>query len=316
MSASIDHAQALRSTPPFRAGQRVAVRGWEGALEPGRNPFGDSGRERTLLVDDLGIHYRHDPVSDIVYASPRFSEADLHREYQRAASHVDTALFRSFDRALWARRGDRSYQVSRLKVELVRQRLPSGGRVLDVGCHVGLFVLLAAEAGLDAHGIDLCAEAVRTGTRSVGAPNLRAGTVETADYAPASFDGIVAWDVLEHLSNVVEVMQRCGELLRPGGWLFAQVPNHRGLGARIKTLSCQLRLRGGSYRHFGFPWHLYHFSPRSLRLLVRRAGLEPVQVRSFSHWSKDGRGGARIVEAVERLALSDYIYVVARRDAP
>lgn len=110
-------------------------------------------------------------------------------------------------------------------------------------------------------------------------------------------------------------------VLRPGGYLFAQVLDRRGVSARLKTLTCKLRIRRGRFHHFGFPWHLYHFSPRFLDLLARRMGLETIQIRRFSHRTKTGavgRGpGGWINQKIERLALSDYLYIVARKpEAP
>ncbi len=304
-----------RTTPPFRAGEIVEIRGWRGELERGVNPFGASGRERLVVTDDLGIGYWRDPVSDILYASPRFSRGSLDRAYQSPSSHIDVAEFPDVDS--WRARRDRSYIVSRLKADLVRRYVPPRARVLDVGCHVGLFVLLAQEAGLDASGIDVSAEAIRAGTEQLGVRGLRAVTLEAAGFSPSSFDGIVVWDVLEHLHNLMEVMEHCAAILRPGGHFFAQVPNHRGLSAQLKTLACRLGLRRRQFHHFGFPWHLYHFSPRSLRALSRRVGLEPLLVRSFSHRSKDATAGrgpiASVNRAVEALALADYLYVVARK---
>ena len=112
-------------------------------------------------------------------------------------------------------------------------------------------------------------------------------------------------------------MQQCANLLKPNGYFFAQVPNHRGISAQLKALACKIRLRGGRFHHFGFPWHLYHFSPRSLDLLARRAGLETIQIRSYSHRNKLGtaqRGiPAWMNQRIEQLALSDYLYIVARK---
>lgn len=281
------------------------------------NPFGASGRERRVVTDEFGIEYFHDPVTDIYYASPRFSQESLNREYQRATSHIDTSAFEHFDRAAWERAGDRHYQVSRLKVELASRWVPPGGRILDVGCHVGLFVMLAREAGYESEGIDVSREAIRVGTESLGIPGLVAGTLETAGFESDRFDGLVIWDVLEHLYNLIEVMEHCVRVLRPGGYLFAQVPNHRGITAQLKTLACRLGVRRRRYWHFGFPWHLYHFSPASLRCLADRVGLETVEIRSFSHRTKDGRGNGgpvgRLNAWIERQAMADYLFVVARK---
>ena len=189
--------------------------------------------------------------------------------------------------------------------------------VLDVGCHLGLFVMLAQEAGFACTGIDVSADAIKIGAEQLGIPSLSACTLDHAGFAPESFDGLVIWDVLEHLYDLTNVMQQCATVLKPDGYFFAQVPNHRGVTARLKTLACKLRIRRGRFHHFGFPWHLYHFSPRSLDVLVRRAGLETVRIRSYSHRSKSGaaqRGiPAWINQRIESLALSDYLYIVARK---
>ena len=325
MSSTTQPAERpVKCEPPFRSGDFVEFRGWRGLLEPGVNPFGPSGRERRVVVDDIGIEYWHDPASDIYFSSPRFSQESLNLGYQRAASHIDTGRFENFDRAEWQRRDNRTYRVSRLKVALISRWLAPGARVLDVGCHVGLLVMLAREAGFESEGIDVSAEAIRVGTERLGIPGLVAGTLENAGFPQERFDGVVIWDVLEHLYNLIEVMEHCAAVLRPGGYFFAQVPNHRGITARLKTLACRLGIRGRRYWHFGFPWHLYHFSPASMRLLTRRVGLDTAEIRSFSHRTKDGSGnrGRLLLPLgllngwIERRALSDYLFVVARKPGP
>ncbi len=308
---------SLKTTPPFQIGDDIEFRGWRGRLEPGVNPFGPSGRERVVVKDNSGVEYWHDPVSDILFTSPRFSRTSLDLSYQEPDAHIDTRQFLDFDRNAWQRSADRSFIVSKLKVDLISRWLAPGAAVLDVGCHLGLFVMLAQEAGFDCRGTDVSADAIKIGTEQLAIPGLSACTLEDAGFEPGSFDGLVIWDVLEHLYDLTDVMQQCVALLKSGGYFFAQVPNHRGISARLKALACKLRLRGGRFHHFGFPWHLYHFSPRSLDLLVRRAGLETLQIRSYSHRSKIGAPGRGIPawmnQRVEQLALSDYLYIVARK---
>ena len=307
----------VKPSPPFRAGDHVEFRGWRGRLEPGVNPFGASGRERLVVTDRAGIEYWYDPDTDILFSSPRFGADSLQRAYQEPTAHIDTREFTDFDRDRWQRQSDRSYVISRLKVDLVARWLKPGAEVLDVGCHVGLFVMLAQEAGVECRGIDVSADAVEVGTRQLGINGLSAATLENAGFEPASFDGLMIWDVLEHLYDPMEVMRQAARVLRPGGYLFAQVPNHRGVSARLKTLACKLRLRRGRFDHFGFPWHLYHFSPRSLSVLSRRSGFEPVEIRSFTHRTKNGAAERGLTgwmnRSIEQLALSDYVYIVAGR---
>ena len=69
--------EPLKTTPPFRAGDSVSYHGIAGTLEEAENPFGTSGRERCRVRDRFGIGYWHDPVTDVMYASPRFTEESL-----------------------------------------------------------------------------------------------------------------------------------------------------------------------------------------------------------------------------------------------
>ena len=118
-------------------GREIEYRTWRGTLVPGVNPFGASGREYRLLKDRWGIEYWRDPVTDIEFCSPRFSQESRERCYQRPGAHINVHDFDGFDRKQWEAAADRSFIVSRLKADLVRRFLKPGGRVLDVGCHVG-----------------------------------------------------------------------------------------------------------------------------------------------------------------------------------
>ncbi len=311
------HHPPAKTTPPFHPGDYVESRGWRGRLEPGVNPFGPSGRERRLVTDESGIEYWHDRATDIVFSSPRFTRESLDDSYQRPTAHIDTRHYIGFDRRAWEHQADRSFVVSRLKTELVSRWLGPGSRLLDVGCHVGLFVMLAREAGFDCRGIDVSEDAIKIGSEQLGLRDLSACTLERGGFEPGSFDGLMIWDVLEHMYNLMEVMEHCALVLRPGGYLFAQVPNHRGVSAKLKTLACRLGMRGRRFHHFGFPWHLYHFSRRSLALLARRAALEPIAIRSFTHRTKEYRATrgplAWLNRFIERRAWSDYLYIVARK---
>ncbi len=306
-------ASTLMPAESAAKGELFEYRGWRGRLETAPNPFGQSGRERKILRDRWGIEYLFDPVSDLVYCSPRFSQESLESCYQSPSATLNTDDFQNFNRAEWEKSGHRSLVVSRLKVNLVQRYLKPPARVLDVGCHMGLFVMLLQEAGFDGAGMDVAVPAIETGTKIIGVKNLQIATIEHANLPPESFDGLVIWDVLEHVANLMEVMDHCAAAIKPGGYFFAQVPNHRGITARLKTFAAKVGLTRGKYNHFGFPWHLFHFSPRSLDALVKRVGMETVEIASFNHRSKSGQVRGPMTRFMERMALSDYIYIVARK---
>lgn len=310
-------AQEIKKTPPFYAGDYVECRGWRGKLEDAENPFGESGKERLILRDCYGIGYFHDPVSDLVYASPRMTQESLIQAYQEPGAHLDTREFKNFNRSEWESKRDRTFVVSNLKVQLAKQYLKIGDSIIDVGCHVGFFVMLAREAGYECDGIDVSSDSVRVGVEDLNIQGLRATTIEDAAIVDSSYDAVVIWDVLEHVYNLSDVMNHCKRILKPGAYFFAHVPNHRGLSNRLKTLRSKLGFRKGEYHCFGFPWHLYNFSTKSLHALVKSVGMQPIHTASFSHRSKNGKDNTgflgNINKGIEGRALSDNLYIVARK---
>jgi SAM-dependent methyltransferase len=153
------------------------------------------------------------------------------------------------------------------------ERLLRPGRVLDVGCATGDFLLLARERGWNTLGVDPSPareQAMAAGVRMVGR------TIDDADVAPHSIDLITFWDVLEHLPDPVTSLRRARELLAPGGLVAATVPN---AGSAVARLS--------GPRWFGYKTageHLQFFSAVTINRCFATAGLE-VTVRRPVAWS-------------------------------
>ena len=184
-----------------------------------------------------------------------------------------------------------------------------------MGTGTGLFLLEARREGfLKCEGLEPSAMLSKVASEVLGVP---VSTVEVEDFNPPyKFDGIVIWDVLEHLYDPVGVLKKCAELLEPGGYVFAQVPNHRGLSNSTKTMLCRMGIKKSGFKHFGFPWHVYSFDRRSLGALTRAASLEPVLFESWSHLMKEGKGdplSRALIGVIKKLCLSDYIVCVAHK---
>ena len=156
-------------------------------------------------------------------------------------------------------------------VSFLTAGLPSGARVLDVGCGRGVLLGALADSGYEVHGIEISEEAAR-GADSRASIRI-APTVAAADYPEAYFDQVIIWHVLEHLADPRGTLDAVRRILKPGGRLIVAVPNFSSLQARVT---------GAAWFHLDLPRHLYHFPLAGLRILLDRTGFEVGAAHHFS----------------------------------
>ena len=180
--------------------------------------------------------------------------------------------------------------------ERVEDYRVGGRRLIEIGANVGLFLAVAQERGWKASGIEPSSWAVEQGRHRFGV-DLRRGSVEDLDLAPASADLVVMLDVLEHLADPIRGLEKVRPLLPKDGLLALATVNVEGLHAR---------LRGRDW-----PWfirsHLHYFRPATLCSLLKRSGFDVIEwsvvPRSFHlsyllHRAGGSLADARFVEAV------------------
>jgi len=107
--------------------------------------------------------------------------------------------------------------------------LPRGGRVLDAGCGAGRDLIGFGAAGLRPEGLDISPSLAAIARRNSKMP-VKVGDLRDPPFAPNTFDGIWAMASLLHLEpgEVRDALGRLGELLVPGGVLFASVKRGGG----------------------------------------------------------------------------------------
>jgi SAM-dependent methyltransferase len=122
-------------------------------------------------------------------------------------------------------------------------------RVLDAGCGTGgTLDALRDLPGVIAVGADLSPAALdfsrdRRHTRLVGAD------LHLLPFRTASFDAVLALDVLEHLPDDRRAVQEISRVLRPGGVLVASVPAYQFLwGPHDEALHHQRRYSSREFR--------------------------------------------------------------------
>lgn len=111
----------------------------------------------------------------------------------------------------------------------------AGKTVLDLGCAGGFMAEALDERGATVTGIDPAAEAIdaaRAHAQATGrAITYDVGVGEKLPYTDNSFDAVVCVDVLEHVSDVDQVIAEILRVLRPGGFFAFDTINRNPLSA-------------------------------------------------------------------------------------
>lgn len=113
------------------------------------------------------------------------------------------------------------YRINKLFEEIKNLQLPSGGKVLDIGCYPPYLSDWLKKQGFDVFGVSSDHEKIQD-------PKVSTLNIETEDfpYKDNTFDLVVLTEVIEHLSNnPVKLLQKIKKILRPGGHLIITTPN-------------------------------------------------------------------------------------------
>lgn len=109
-------------------------------------------------------------------------------------------------------------------LDSLRERLPDGAAVLDLGCGCGVPVARSmSAAGHHVTGVDLSEVQIERARRLVpGAVFIRADATEVT-FEPESFNAVVCLYALIHipLDEQPPLLARIVSWLRPGGWMLA-----------------------------------------------------------------------------------------------
>lgn len=149
---------------------------------------------------------------------------------------------------------------------LLKYRLPPA-KILELGCAHGGFVALLKLMGFDSSGLEVSPAIVEYAKNSFGIEVL-CGPIEKQTIERGSLDVIIMMDVLEHLQDPLETLKHCLSALKKDGILIIQTPKYEE-GKSYDDLTTKnepfLKLLQPDE-------HLYLFSQRSVKDLLKRAG--------------------------------------------
>jgi SAM-dependent methyltransferase len=166
-----------------------------------------------------------------------------------------------------------------LTVDFARFPVGPGDRVLDMGCGAGRHAFALYRRGADVVALDMDAAELKDVAGMFQAlvaegeapQDATAGAVRGTAYAlpfpDASFDRVVAAEVLEHLPEDTRAMSELFRVLKPGGLMAVTVPRWGPELVCWALSSAYHEVEGG---------HVRIYRGDELRRRLSRAGLEPV----------------------------------------
>jgi len=220
-------------------------------------------KDYTVSGKEFSIIHCEDCTGRFTQGIPDVDEIGVYYKSEDYISHTNTT--KGFINTLYQR-------VRRItlkqKAAIVKQHTGlQTGRVLDIGCGTGAFLHTMRAQGWQVTGLepDADARAVAQKTYKIVAQPSH----ELFILPEGSFNAITLWHVLEHVHALHEYLERMKKLLTPQGVLFIAVPNYTSKDARVY---------GKYWAGYDVPRHLYHFSPKSMKLLVEQHGLQIAQM--------------------------------------
>jgi 2-polyprenyl-3-methyl-5-hydroxy-6-metoxy-1,4-benzoquinol methylase len=145
-------------------------------------------------------------------------------------------------------------------------KMDPGKKLLDVGAGSGMLVEEAIRAGFQAEGIEP-SKYLQKIAEGHGLP-VHLGTFPHEN-TPGPYDVITFIDVLEHVTNPLELLTELRNALKDTGILVLVTPDVR---------SFMPRLLGYRWWHYRVA-HIGYFNKKTLAMLADRAGLELIRLK-------------------------------------
>ena len=142
------------------------------------------------------------------------------------------------------------------------------GKLLDIGCAHGGFLVEMRSHGWLVEGVEFSPEASKF-CRDHHNLMVATGDLSQRPDDGTRFDLITMWAVLPHVPNPVEVVRQAAGLLKPDGVLLICVANIE---------SWAFKIRGGAWGHLDQPRHYCMFSPQTLERLYEICALSMSRV--------------------------------------
>lgn len=142
-------------------------------------------------------------------------------------------------------------------------------KLIDVGCGIGHFLVVAKERGWEVYGTEFTDDAIAICTAK--GIRMQQGPLDPSLYEDGEFDVVVSFEVIEHINNPVEEIAHFNRLLRPGGAVYITTPNFNSLSRHwLKE----------KWSVIEYPEHLSYYTPSTLNKIMKALGFSKKWIKT------------------------------------
>ena len=222
------------------------------------NIFYKKVKDHSVTQEVFELHHNEEYDLLITFPKPSIEKLPSYYESEDYISHTDNK------RSLL----EKGYQLVKKisiknKIKLITS-LSDKGKILDIGCGTGDFLLAANKAGWQTIGFEPNNKA-----KKISKQKGIEITEETKILENYSFDVITMWHVLEHVPDLEEYILELKRLLKPKGTIIIAVPNFKSFDAEFY---------GRYWAAYDVPRHIWHFSKTSISKIFLEKKLQVVNV--------------------------------------
>lgn len=148
------------------------------------------------------------------------------------------------------------------------KRYKKQGKILDIGCGNGSFILAMQKHGYDAWGVELNSEAQKYTPLNLKG-RIFFQELKECKFPEKSFDIITMFQSLEHVADLGTLFAEIRRIIKDKGIFYICVPNADFF---------ESRLFGPYYYNLEVPRHFYFFNQETLSKLLSKNGFEVVRM--------------------------------------
>lgn len=229
---------------------------------------GVPGKFREVKCDNCGL----------IFVNPQPSMAELGKYYpsgkyyslkDKKSNFFDglTLLFNSKETSPFKKALFWPLKTITRSAEIVKN-----GRILDVGCGSGQFLVQAKKMGMKPSGVEPGGFDEKFAKSNK--LNIYNGALKQAKFQNDYFDVITVNHALEHVNAPMETLVELKRILKPGGKLIIGVPNKDSLNYSLFKKY---------WTGLDSPRHLFTFSEKILRQYAEKTGLKLEKINYKAH---------------------------------